>query len=151
MTVYEVIAQLPAAEIVRARSKAMAMLDAVLSPEWEFRYCSYDRQWAQSEELASPIHQVATAAGRDDALPILTGIQAEITDDTAAVRNRTGARPTGPTSRSTCTQRLGKATRCSCGSPELGLPPPSGEEIPSTQPIHSGARDVRVSAWGSRG
>ncbi|MEU7124609.1 hypothetical protein [Streptomyces zaomyceticus] len=53
MTVYEVIAQLPAAEIVRARSKAMAMLDAVLSPEWEFRYYSYDRQWAPSEELAS--------------------------------------------------------------------------------------------------
>ncbi|MFZ3475002.1 hypothetical protein ACODT3_00995 [Streptomyces sp. 4.24] len=53
MTVYEVIAQLPAPEIVRARSKAMAMLDAVLSPEWEFRYYSYDRRWAPSEELAS--------------------------------------------------------------------------------------------------
>ncbi|MFF3215829.1 hypothetical protein ACFYYB_35080 [Streptomyces sp. NPDC002886] len=47
------IVQLPVAEIVRARSKAMAMLDAVLSPEWEFRYYSYDRQWAPSEELAS--------------------------------------------------------------------------------------------------
>ncbi|MFJ6355201.1 DNA polymerase III subunit beta [Streptomyces sp. NPDC092046] len=32
--------------------------------------------------LAEAIHQVATAAGRDDALPILTCIQAEITDDT---------------------------------------------------------------------
>ncbi|WP_314247006.1 hypothetical protein [Streptomyces sp. DSM 40907] len=53
MTVYEVIAQLPAPEIVRARSQAMAMLDAVLSPEWEFRYHSYDSQWAPSEELAS--------------------------------------------------------------------------------------------------
>ncbi|MFH8582464.1 hypothetical protein [Streptomyces zaomyceticus] len=53
MTVYEVIARLPAPEIVRARSKAMAMLDAVLSPEWEFRYYSYDRLWVPSEELAS--------------------------------------------------------------------------------------------------
>ncbi|MET7312684.1 hypothetical protein ABZS68_38140 [Streptomyces sp. NPDC005571] len=53
MTVYEVIAQLPAPEIVRARSKAMAMLDAVLSPEWGFRYYSYDTQWAPSEEFAS--------------------------------------------------------------------------------------------------
>ncbi|MCX5078781.1 DNA polymerase III subunit beta (plasmid) [Streptomyces sp. NBC_00513] len=32
--------------------------------------------------LAEAVHQVATAAGRDDALPILTGIQAVITDDT---------------------------------------------------------------------
>ncbi|MGW6571954.1 DNA polymerase III subunit beta [Streptomyces sp. NPDC054945] len=32
--------------------------------------------------LAEAVHQVATAAGRDDALPTLTGIQAEITDDT---------------------------------------------------------------------
>lgn len=53
VTVYEVIARLPAPEIVRARSKAMAMLDAVLSPEWKFRYYSYDRLWAPSEELAS--------------------------------------------------------------------------------------------------
>lgn len=53
VTVYEVIERLPAPEIVRARSQAMAMLDAVLSPEWEFRYYSYDTQWAPSEELAS--------------------------------------------------------------------------------------------------
>ncbi|TDU67877.1 DNA polymerase III subunit beta [Streptomyces sp. KS 21] len=32
--------------------------------------------------LAEAVHQVATAASRDDALPILTGVQAEITDDT---------------------------------------------------------------------
>nr|WP_051795700.1 DNA polymerase III subunit beta [Streptomyces sp. NRRL S-87] len=48
-------------------------------------------------ELAEAIHQVATAAGRDDALPSLTGIQAEITDDTitfaATDRYRFALRP----------------------------------------------------------
>ncbi|MDF3291544.1 hypothetical protein [Streptomyces silvisoli] len=53
MSVYEVIKQLPEPEAVRARSKAMAMLDAVLSPEWEWRYYSYDAQWSPSEALAS--------------------------------------------------------------------------------------------------
>ncbi|MFG2820099.1 hypothetical protein ACGFX4_11795 [Kitasatospora sp. NPDC048365] len=53
MTVHEVIKQLPDPEAVRARSKAMAMLDAVLSPEWEWRYYSYDAHWAPSEEMAS--------------------------------------------------------------------------------------------------
>ncbi|MEZ0070004.1 transcriptional regulator with XRE-family HTH domain [Streptacidiphilus sp. MAP12-20] len=53
MTVHGVIAQLPDPEAVRARSKAMAMLDAVLSPEWPWRYYSYDTKWGASEELAS--------------------------------------------------------------------------------------------------
>ena len=53
VTVYGVIARLPQPEAVRARSKAMAMLDAVLSPEWESRYYSYDTKWGPSEELAS--------------------------------------------------------------------------------------------------
>ncbi|MEU9139305.1 hypothetical protein AB0D33_25665 [Streptomyces sp. NPDC048404] len=53
MSVYEVIKQLPEPEAVRARSKAMAMLDAVLSPEWQWRYYSYDAQWAPGEEMAS--------------------------------------------------------------------------------------------------
>ena len=53
MSVYEVIKQLPEPEAVRARSKAMAVLDAVLSPEWQWRYYSYDAQWAPGEEMAS--------------------------------------------------------------------------------------------------
>ncbi|RKE22064.1 hypothetical protein BX266_5476 [Streptomyces sp. TLI_171] len=43
------IKQLPEPETVRARSKAMAMLDAVLSPEWQ----SYETRWAPGEEIAS--------------------------------------------------------------------------------------------------
>lgn len=53
VSVNEVIEQLPAIEIVRARSKAMAMLDAVMSPEWEWRYYSYDAHWSSTEEMAS--------------------------------------------------------------------------------------------------
>ncbi|MBC6466629.1 hypothetical protein [Actinomadura alba] len=47
------IEQLPDIETVRARSKAMAMLDTVLSPEWEWRYYSYDSRWSPSDEMAS--------------------------------------------------------------------------------------------------
>ncbi|MCY0946292.1 DNA polymerase III subunit beta [Streptomyces antarcticus] len=63
--------------------------------------------------LAEAVHQVATAAGRDDALPILTGIQAEIGDHaiTFAATDRyrfalrtiawTPAAPTGTTDKVT--------------------------------------------------
>lgn len=53
MTVHTVLARMPVPETLRARSKAMAMLDAVLSPEWDMRYYSYDAGWGPSEELAS--------------------------------------------------------------------------------------------------
>ncbi|GGX69866.1 hypothetical protein GCM10010515_41890 [Streptomyces fructofermentans] len=53
MSVHEVIQRLPAPEAVRARSKALAMLDAVLSPEWQWRHYSYDVRWAPGEEMAS--------------------------------------------------------------------------------------------------
>lgn len=53
MSVYNVISQLPEISIVRNRSRAMAMLDAVLSPEWEFRFFSFDCRWSPTEEMAS--------------------------------------------------------------------------------------------------
>jgi hypothetical protein len=31
----------------------MAMLDAIMSPEWVLRYYSFDRRWSQGEEMAS--------------------------------------------------------------------------------------------------
>ena len=64
VTVYGVIAQLPEPEAVRARSKAMAMLEAVLSPEWELRYYSYDTKWGPSRELASIYHESPITACR---------------------------------------------------------------------------------------
>ena len=33
--------------------RSLAALDAILCPEWEFRYYSYNRQWDNDEELAS--------------------------------------------------------------------------------------------------
>ncbi|MEV4156642.1 hypothetical protein AB0J48_26840 [Nocardia salmonicida] len=44
---------LPDIATLRGRCQAMAMLDAVLSPEWEGRYHSYNAAWGDGEELAS--------------------------------------------------------------------------------------------------
>lgn len=37
----------------RRLTRALAMLDAILSPEWEGRYYSFDSQWAPGEMMAS--------------------------------------------------------------------------------------------------
>ncbi|WP_020391094.1 hypothetical protein [Kribbella catacumbae] len=52
MSVYEVIAQLPDIDKVRRTSRALAMLDAVLSPEADSRYFSFDARWSDTEETA---------------------------------------------------------------------------------------------------
>jgi hypothetical protein len=39
--------------MVRDRCRALAVLDAMLSPEWESRYYSFDGGWGPGEELAS--------------------------------------------------------------------------------------------------
>ena len=36
---------LPDLTAIRLRAQALAMLDAILSPEWEYRYFSFDPQW----------------------------------------------------------------------------------------------------------
>jgi hypothetical protein len=38
---------------IRGRAKALAILDAIVSPEWEDRYYSYDKNWSDDEEMAS--------------------------------------------------------------------------------------------------
>jgi hypothetical protein len=53
MTVYEVAAQLPEISVLRAHCRALAMLNAILSPEREYRYHSYGAHWAPAEEMAS--------------------------------------------------------------------------------------------------
>lgn len=35
------------------RSQALAMLDALLMPEWEYRYYSFNSSWAPGEQMAS--------------------------------------------------------------------------------------------------
>ena len=37
----------------RRLTRALAMLDAILSPEWEYRYYSFDSHWAEGEMMAS--------------------------------------------------------------------------------------------------
>ncbi len=44
---------LPPAEECRRIFRAAAMLDAIMSPEWEFRYYSYNAAWYEGEEMAS--------------------------------------------------------------------------------------------------
>ncbi|MEU6346968.1 hypothetical protein ABZ883_39180 [Streptomyces sp. NPDC046977] len=53
MSISELIRQLPAIPVVRDCSRAMAVLDAVMSPEWEFRHYSFDARWSPTEEMAS--------------------------------------------------------------------------------------------------
>jgi hypothetical protein len=52
VSVYEVINRLPEIDKVRRLSRALAMLDAVLSPEPEYRCYSFDSRWSPTEETA---------------------------------------------------------------------------------------------------
>ncbi|WP_434749855.1 hypothetical protein [Paenibacillus amylolyticus] len=47
------IKQLPGISECQRILKAVAMLDAILMPEWEYRYYSYNAQWDANEQLAS--------------------------------------------------------------------------------------------------
>lgn len=47
------LAQLPAIATLKARSQALAMLDAILCPEWEYRYYSFNAHWSETEMMAS--------------------------------------------------------------------------------------------------
>jgi hypothetical protein len=42
-------ARLPAIPIVRERYRAMAVLDAIMSPDWQFRFYSFDSRWVPGE------------------------------------------------------------------------------------------------------
>ncbi|MBE1496034.1 hypothetical protein H4696_003134 [Amycolatopsis lexingtonensis] len=53
MTVYDVARRLPAIPDLRALCRALAVLDAVLSPGSEHGYHLYDAAWAPGEEMAS--------------------------------------------------------------------------------------------------
>jgi hypothetical protein len=52
VSVYELLGRLPDVGKVRRTSRALAMLDAVLSPEPEYRIYSFDAQWSPTEEAA---------------------------------------------------------------------------------------------------
>ncbi|GAA3045167.1 hypothetical protein GCM10017562_03040 [Streptomyces roseofulvus] len=53
MTVYDVARQLPSPTDLRNLCRSLAMLDAILSPDWEDRFYSFNAGWADGEEMAS--------------------------------------------------------------------------------------------------
>jgi hypothetical protein len=44
---------LPGVDDLRRTLQAMAMLDAILCPEWQFRYYSFNATWAPGEQMGS--------------------------------------------------------------------------------------------------
>jgi hypothetical protein len=53
VSVTSLAARLPDIETVRRWSQALALLDAIVSPEWQYRYFSFDAHWAADLEVAS--------------------------------------------------------------------------------------------------
>lgn len=44
---------LPSIPVLRAITQSLAMLDAIICPEWEYRYFSFNSGWAPGMEMAS--------------------------------------------------------------------------------------------------
>lgn len=44
---------LPSIAQIRRVTQSLAMLEAILCPEWEYRYYSFDSKWGSGEEMAS--------------------------------------------------------------------------------------------------
>lgn len=47
------LSALPPVELLRRVMQSMAMLDAILSPEWQYRYYSFNSKWAPGEQMGS--------------------------------------------------------------------------------------------------
>ncbi|GAA1414131.1 hypothetical protein GCM10009639_67730 [Kitasatospora putterlickiae] len=50
---HELLARLPDAPVLRDRCRGVAMLEAILGPDWVDRYYSFDSRWGDGEETAS--------------------------------------------------------------------------------------------------
>jgi hypothetical protein len=53
MTIHHVARRLPEIFELRDHCRSMAMLEAILSPEWADRHYSFDAHWSAGEEMAS--------------------------------------------------------------------------------------------------
>ncbi|WP_406399893.1 hypothetical protein OH805_12650 [Streptomyces sp. NBC_00879] len=53
VSVLDVARQLPVVPVLRDLCRSIAMLEAILSPEWEHRFYSFDAHWSATEEMAS--------------------------------------------------------------------------------------------------
>ena len=47
------LSQLPSPDVLRRAMQSMAMLDAILSPDWQGRYYSFNSQWSAGEQMGS--------------------------------------------------------------------------------------------------
>ena len=47
------LATLPDIENLRRLTQSLAMLDAIMSPDWEYRYYSFNSKWDEGEMMAS--------------------------------------------------------------------------------------------------
>ena len=47
------LAELPGIDEVKRISQSIAMLDAIMTDEWEYRYFSFDAKWGEGEMLAT--------------------------------------------------------------------------------------------------
>src|SRR5919198_763652 len=47
------LASLPDIEPLKRLTQSLAMLDAIMSPEWEYRYYSFNSKWDEGEMMAS--------------------------------------------------------------------------------------------------
>lgn len=53
MTAHDVARLLPDVPVLRDLCRSMAVLEAILSPDWEGRYHCFDAAWGPLEEIAS--------------------------------------------------------------------------------------------------
>jgi hypothetical protein len=44
---------LPGPDQLKSLCQSLAMLDAIMSPDWEYRYYSFDSKWGLDEMMAS--------------------------------------------------------------------------------------------------
>lgn len=53
MSAKRIAEQLPEIDDLKKLCQSLAMLEAILSPEWEYRYYSFNSKWAEAEMMAS--------------------------------------------------------------------------------------------------
>jgi hypothetical protein len=74
MTVNDVARLLPDPDTLRDHCRALALLDAILSPDWSSRYYSFKARWSPTEEMASMVdsRQVSSRTARQPICRLMT-------------------------------------------------------------------------------